>query len=37
MNNQGKRPDQQETNETIAFITMLGLVITVLLVIIFSL
>lgn len=37
MDNQGRRPDQQETNETIAFIALVGLVITVLLVIIFSL
>lgn len=37
MNNQGRRPDQQETNETIAFISMLGLVITIIILIVISL
>jgi len=37
MNNQGRRPDQQETNELIAFIAVAGLIITVILTIIFSL
>lgn len=37
MENQGRRPDQQQNNETIAFIAMIGLVLTLLTVIIFSL
>lgn len=37
MNNQGRRPDQQETNETIAFIAMLGFVITIIILIVISL
>ena len=37
MENQGRRPDQQENNEMIAFIAVAGLIITILTLIVFSL
>jgi len=36
MENKGRRPDQQKTNETLAFISMLGLVIIVIILLIIS-